>query len=113
MVGILISPLILDFSKQNEDYTPVHFDPESEGLGDFMRWYFQKGFNCIFKGDSGLKNNICEHSAWYMFGYVVSLFVLQISLQYLMQMKKARHLRTIFAIMVPITGLAFVLGGVT
>ena len=49
----------------------------------------------------------------FLIGYVVSLFVLQITLTYLMQMKKAKNARMIFAFMVPITVGAFFMGAVT
>ena len=114
IVGIVISPLILNFSRNYEDYRPVHFDPHTEALGDFMKWYFLKGFNCIFEVniDNG-ESARCHYSSVFMIGYVLSLFVLQITLTYLMQMKKARNLRMIFALMVPITIFAFLMGGLT
>ena len=49
----------------------------------------------------------------YMIGYVISLFMLQLTLTYLMQMKKAMNARMIFALMVPITVGAFVMAGIT
>ena len=82
-----------------------------------MKWYFEKGLNCIFHVNPDLSDisnsNKCHYSFYYMTGYVLSLFMLQITLTYLMQMKKARNLRTIFALMVPITFGAFMLGGLT
>ena len=118
MTGLAISPLILNFSKHYENYKPVDkYDPSSETLGDFMKWYFEKGLNCIFHVNPDISDisdsNKCHYSFYYMTGYVLSLFMLQITLTYLMQMKKARNLRTIFALMVPITFGAFMLGGLT
>ena len=118
MTGLAISPLILNFSKHYENYKPVDmYDPSQETLGDFMRWYFEKGLNCIFHVNPNISDitakDKCHYSFYYMMGYVLSLFMLQITLTYLMQMKKARNLRTIFALMVPITFGAFMLGGLT
>ena len=48
-----------------------------------------------------------------MIGYVLSLFMLQLTLTYLMQVKRAKNARMIFALMVPITIGAFLIGGAT
>ena len=76
-----------------------------------MQWYFGEGLKCLFEVSS--EDQRCQYAFMYMIGYVISLFMLQLTLTYLMQMKKGRNARMIFALMVPITIAAFLMGAVT
>ena len=107
----MISPFVLKVSKEYEDYGALSFDPKEMNIIEFMQWYFGEGLTCLFQLDN--ENDRCQYSFVFLIGYVVSLFVLQITLTYLMQMKKAKNARMIFAFMVPITVGAFFMGAVT
>lgn len=76
IVGICITPLILQISKQYEDYSenPKIDDAENMPLGKFISIYFSEGITCLFDIDS--PNNQCDYSFFYLIGYVFSLFVL-------------------------------------
>lgn len=79
-------------------------------LGEFMRDYFKEGLECLLQLDDS--SSECHYSFIYLIGYVLSLFVLQISLTYLMAAKSTRNARVIFSLMVPLTLGAFLLGSV-
>ena len=82
VVGIIITPFILQVSKEYEDYseTPAIVDPKNMALSDFMGIYFSEGLSCLFEVDSPGEH--CNYSFVYLLGYVFSLFVLQVSLTY-------------------------------
>ena len=75
VVGIIISPFVLQVSKTYEDYgAHIDVDPKSMSLGEFMGWYFSNGFGCLFEVDD--KDPRCDYSAVFLLGYVISLFML-------------------------------------
>jgi hypothetical protein len=86
LVGCMITPAILSISQQYEDYstndTPLA-NYSSESFGTFAKAYFYYGFNCILGFDKSVEadpQGQCENSFWFMMGYVVSIFVLQLTL---------------------------------
>ena len=107
-MGFIITPFILSMSKEWEDYSDLpDFDPKSMHLWQFMTEYFGRGLSCLFE----ISNNseLCEHSFLFLLGYVFALFILQVTLTYLMQEKNTKNARLVFAFMVPLTALAFVI----
>ena len=79
-------------------------------LGEFMGTYFSEGFGCLvmFTNEEH-PDDTCEWTMFYLIGYVVSLFTIQISLSYLMSAKHTKNARIIFSLMVPLTMAAFLL----
>ena len=75
-VGIVITPFILQISKQYEDYSGNKSmeDPKTMALSDFIGTYFSEGLGCLFMVDNC--GNTCNYSFVYLFGYVFSLFTL-------------------------------------
>ena len=107
VVGLIITPFILQISKQYEDYGGSEIpDAKDMDLSDFMGDYFQEGFQCLFDS-ADQSDSRCDYSFIYLLGYVVSLFVLQLSLTYLMSVKSTKNARIIFSMMVPLTMAAF------
>jgi len=53
VVGIIITPFILQVSKEYEDYSHNEHieDPKNMPLGEFMKDYFREGFNCLLELD--------------------------------------------------------------
>lgn len=80
VVGILITPIILAVSKEYVEYDGVITDPKNMGLGEFMEIYFRQGFNCLVSVSQ--KEKDCNYSFVYLISYVFSIFVLQLSLNY-------------------------------
>ena len=74
---------MLQVSKEYEDYGGLVEDPKSMSLGEFMSWYFSGGFGCLFEVDND--DPRCNYSFLYLLGYVISLFMLQITLTYVSQ----------------------------
>lgn len=83
VVGIIMTPFILQLSKNYEEYGPESGidDPQAMGLSQFMGTYFSNGFSCLF-GMEDRRFDRCEGSFFYLLGYVFSLFVLQVTLTY-------------------------------
>ena len=79
IVGIVISPFVLQVSKSYEDYGAADNVTEMS-LGTFMKWYFGKGFSCLLELDND--DERCDYSFIYLMGYVISLFLLQLTLTY-------------------------------
>ena len=77
-------------------------------LGEFMGEYFSYGLECLVT--FGDEKDTCNYSFFYLIGYAMSLFTLQLSLTYLMGAKSTRNARIIFSLMVPLTIGAFSLG---
>lgn len=82
VVGIIITPFVLQVSKQYEDYShnAAVEDPKNMPLWEFMGIYFDEGLTCLFQVED--KEDRCNYSFLYLLGYVFSLFVLQLSLTY-------------------------------
>ena len=82
VVGVIITPFILQVSKEYEDYSdnPAINDPKNMALSTFMATYFREGLTCLFQLNDN--HDQCDYSFIYLLGYVFSLFVLQISLTY-------------------------------
>ena len=81
-MGLIITPFILQVSKNYEDYDGSDVvDPKDMDLSDFMGIYFREGFTCLFDTDDA-NDARCDYSFLFLLGYVVSLFVLQLSLTY-------------------------------
>jgi hypothetical protein len=80
IVGILILPAILAVSKEYENYggSPLA-DAVDGSFLDFVVAYFTTGFECVFKM-SPSDNSHCEFSFFYLLGYVLSIFIIQLSL---------------------------------
>ena len=77
-------------------------------LKEFMGVYFRYGTECLVTFDNS--NDTCNYSFFYLIGYAMSLFTLQLSLTYLMGAKSTRNARIIFSLMVPLTIGAFSMG---
>eukprot|EP00347_Sterkiella_histriomuscorum_P015447 403356997 len=123
IIGVLLTPIILAIS-QSVDYSgqtdPKDPDPFSNGNYDnffqFMGVYMKLSVKCIFSVDAEDDDEIdnrCDFSFLYVFIYVCSLFIIQLSIQYLMRHKKGKNAKWIFSFMVPLTVLAFVLSILT
>lgn len=80
LVGVAISPLVLSLSKEYEDYGHADIDAQNLSLSEFMGWYFGGGLSCLFEVNNGDPN--CDYSFVYLLGYVLSLFMLQLTLTY-------------------------------
>ncbi len=80
IVGLIITPVILAISKEYENYdgSPLAV-PAEESLGKFFTAYFKTGFECVFSM-SASDTSHCEFSLFYIIGYVVSIFVFQLTL---------------------------------
>lgn len=83
-VGVLITPIILKISKEYEDYAenPAFDGIETMSFAEFMQIYFTEGFSCLVI--MGNPDDTCNFILFYLVAYVGSLFVLQLSLTYLM-----------------------------
>ena len=77
-------------------------------LSEFMSVYFSNGLECLVTFGDDL--DTCNYSFFYLIGYAMSLFTLQLSLTYLMGAKSTRNARIIFSFMVPLTMGAFAMG---
>ena len=89
VVGVVMTPFILQISKQYEDYSKNKQieDPKDLPLGEFIRDYFSEGFSCLLELNDETKE--CHYSFVFLLGYVFSLFVLQLSLTYVSHLSSA------------------------
>jgi hypothetical protein len=62
--------------------------------------------DCI-AGGKAIDLKYCEYGSVYILGYVLAIFIEQMTLKTLMKYKKGQKARTAFAMMVPLTALAF------
>jgi len=80
---------------------------------EFTGIYIRYGLECVFdmeNEDDRVKNKgECENSWLYIVGYTAALFIIQLNLNSIMHHKFTRHAQLIYALMVPITVLAFYL----
>ena len=76
MIGLAITPFILQISKEYEDYSGNKqiSDPKSMTLTDFMGAYFSEGFSCLLGTE--IEDKHCDYSYIYLLGYVFALFIL-------------------------------------
>lgn len=81
IVGLLITPAILAISKEYENYdnSPLANVAADGSLSAFIGAYFATGFECVFSM-SASDSSHCEFSLFYLIGYVVSIFVIQLTL---------------------------------
>ena len=77
-----MTPFILQVSKQYEDYSEdVDIsNPKDMQLSEFMKVYFSEGLSCLFVVDD--PTDTCNYSFLPLLGYVFSLFVIQLALNY-------------------------------
>lgn len=81
-MGLIITPAIIGISQQYENYSkgPLK-DLQTGEFGPFFAGYFYNGFQCIFRTQP--EPNLypdCEFGFMYILGYVISIFVIQITL---------------------------------
>ena len=49
MVGLVISPFVLQVSREYEDWSALPFDAKQMTILEFMQWYFGEGLGCLFQ----------------------------------------------------------------
>ena len=49
MVGLVISPFVLQVSREYEDWSALPFDAKQMSILEFMQWYFGEGLGCLFQ----------------------------------------------------------------
>ena len=113
-VGIVGLPLLKITQSTNEEDSPFFGDKyKNMGFLKFAATYTDYGFSCILnleKEDNVFSNYGDCHNGWiFVFGYTVSLFIIQLTLNSLMSYKFTRYVKIIYAFMIPITLLAFLL----
>lgn len=83
------------------------------GFWQYAGTYANYGFRCIFnleKADNVFSNYGDCHNSWiFILGYTMSLFIIQMTLNSLMSYKFTRYVKIIYAFMIPITLVAFLL----
>lgn len=88
VVGVIITPFVLQVSKEYEDYSANTeiTNPKDIPLFEFMGDYFSEGMTCLFQIEEKSTDR-CNYSFVYLLGYVFSLFVMQLSLTYVSTMR--------------------------
>jgi len=85
IVGAFMTPLVLQISKNYENYSGnAAFDGiDDMSFSEFLKIYFTEGFSCLVI--IGNPDDSCNFVIFYLIAYVSSLFVLQLSLTYVSQ----------------------------
>lgn len=113
MIGILAIPMVklTQYKNKNNDNSPFQHD-EDTGAMSYASKYVSLGLQCIahnYDEEENLENNYkgCQDSWIYILGYTISLFVIQLNLNSIMHHKFTRYAQYMYAMMVPITVVAF------
>jgi hypothetical protein len=113
VIGILAIPMVkLTQFKSIDDANSPFKDDKEMGAMSYASKYVSLGLQCIahnYEEEESLENNYkgCQDSWIYILGYTMSLFVIQLNLNSIMHHKFTRYAQYMFAMMVPITVVAF------
>lgn len=81
LCGLIIFPAIAAVSKQYENYDGSPLQPYQEStFSVFFEHYISYGFGCIFDMTPQNDGDRCEFSLLYIIGYVLSIFIISVSL---------------------------------
>jgi hypothetical protein len=113
VIGILAIPMLklTQFKAEDDPLSPFK-DDKDLGVMSYASKYVVQGLQCIAhdkEAESTLDNNYkgCSDSWIYIIGYTISLFVIQLNLNSIMHHKFTRYAQIMYALMVPITVVAF------
>ena len=113
VIGILAIPMIkMTQFKSEDDVNSPFYHLKDKGAMSYARKYVTLGLQCIahnYDEEENLENNYkgCQDSWIYILGYTISLFVIQLNLNSIMHHKFTRYAQYMYAMMVPITVVAF------
>ena len=122
---LIIGIILLTFIKLGYLTEPDINQPFNQGdnaemnIFAFALNYVKLSYECIFyvKGPDDYpsieeynkfqNDGECSHSIWYIIGYTLSLFIVQYNIGSIMHHRFLRYVQYLYALMVPITFLAF------
>lgn len=110
LVGLAITPIIVDIYTSSSSAQNDTENSTWENIGTYLK----EGLECVtsFKDsdtdDAPVRG--CSFSLFYIIGYTLSTFLFQIVLKALLERRKFKIIRKVFAFTIPITLLAFLVG---
>ena len=112
LIGIAITPIIVSIYVNNESQKESGF---TGNVWTDMTKYVSDGFTCVtsFNNTSQTFLGNWNFSLIYILGYTVSTFLYQIILKALLERKRFSIIRKVFALIIPLTVLAFLAGSLS
>lgn len=107
IVGILIMPIIVDIytssTKKGQENTTW------ENIGN----YLVDGLRCVTsfsEQDTSEETTGCSYALLYIIGYTLATFLFQVVLKALLERRRFKIIKSVFAFTIPLTILAFFVG---
>lgn len=122
IIGVILLAVIkVAYLSQSGRESSPFGSPEVQDMNvfSFAALYVKLSYQCIFytKGQGDYDSideynkyqneGECNHAIWYIVGYTMSIFIVQYNIGSIMHHRFIRYVQYLYAIMVPITFLAF------